>query len=210
MHVWFSDWISDRNGWSCDTLRVQFQAYLLHKFIWCVHKIKDITLHMLCDQRFISKYVDYNIIHLACWTVIDSFDHHCLHWRWMIVCVMDTWVTCAIPLWGRVTHIWLHKLTIIWTSAWILLIGNKLQWNFYPNSNIFIQENAFENVVCEMAPILSQPQSDTLTFNTSYFIDTFSFVVSGGTGWPPPVPQVTNDNYVSTMEIHPKQFCIYV
>ena len=30
---------------------------------------------------------------------------------------------------------------------------NKLQWNFNRNSNIFIQENAFENVVCEMASI---------------------------------------------------------
>ena len=30
--------------------------------------------------------------------------------------------------------------------------------NFNPNSNIFIQENAFENVVCEMAAILSLPQ----------------------------------------------------
>ena len=34
-----------------------------------------------------------------------------------------------------------------------LNLGNKLQWNFNPNSNIFIQENAFENVVCEMASI---------------------------------------------------------
>ena len=32
-------------------------------------------------------------------------------------------------------------------------LGNKLQWNFNPNSNIFIQKNAFENVVCEMASI---------------------------------------------------------
>ena len=43
--------------------------------------------------------------------------------------------------------------------------GNKLQWNFSQNSNIFIQENTFENVVCEMASIclglnkLSCPQS---------------------------------------------------
>ena len=28
---------------------------------------------------------------------------------------------------------------------------NKLQWNFNRNSNIYIQENALENVVCEMA-----------------------------------------------------------
>ena len=37
-------------------------------------------------------------------------------------------------------------------------LRNKLQWNFNRNSNIFIQENAFESVVCEMAAILSRPQ----------------------------------------------------
>ena len=35
---------------------------------------------------------------------------------------------------------------------------NKLQWNLKQNSYIFTQENAFENVVCEMSDILSQPQ----------------------------------------------------
>ena len=34
---------------------------------------------------------------------------------------------------------------------------NKLQWNFSWNSNIFNQENALENVVCEMASILCRP-----------------------------------------------------
>ena len=37
-------------------------------------------------------------------------------------------------------------------------LGNKLQWNFNRNSNIFIEENAFENVVCEMLSISSRPQ----------------------------------------------------
>ena len=32
-------------------------------------------------------------------------------------------------------------------------LGNKLQWNFNRNWNIFFQENAFENVVCRMASI---------------------------------------------------------
>ena len=41
-------------------------------------------------------------------------------------------------------------------SDWTL--RNKLQWNFNRNSNIFIQEHTFENVVCEMACILSRPQ----------------------------------------------------
>ena len=37
-------------------------------------------------------------------------------------------------------------------------LRNKFQWNFKHNSYIFIQENAFENVVCEMAAIFSRPQ----------------------------------------------------
>ena len=78
--------------------------------------------------------------------------------------------------WSRVTHICVSDLTligsdnglslgrrqaIIWTNVGILLIGtlrNKLQWNFNRNSDISIQENAFESVVCEMAAFLSRPQ----------------------------------------------------
>ena len=37
-------------------------------------------------------------------------------------------------------------------------LRNKLLWNFYRYSSIFIQGNAFENVVCEMVSILSRPQ----------------------------------------------------
>ena len=51
----------------------------------------------------------------------------------------------------------------IWTNDGILLmepwnLRNKLQWNFRRNSYIFIQENAFENIACETAAILSRPQ----------------------------------------------------
>ena len=69
--------------------------------------------------------------------------------------------------WGRVTHIceWCiyacsapsHYLNQCWNIVdWTL--RNKLQWNFYRNSNIFIHENALKNVVCEMVSILSRPQ----------------------------------------------------
>ena len=37
-------------------------------------------------------------------------------------------------------------------------LRNELQWNLNRSSNNFIQENAFESVVCEMAAILSWPQ----------------------------------------------------
>ena len=50
-----------------------------------------------------------------------------------------------------------HYLNQWWDIVnWTL--RNKLQWNFNRNSNIFIQENVFECVVCEMAAILSRPQ----------------------------------------------------
>ena len=45
-----------------------------------------------------------------------------------------------------------------------LNLRNKLQWNFNRNHSIFIQENAFESVVCKMAAILSRPQC-VKTFN---------------------------------------------
>ena len=36
--------------------------------------------------------------------------------------------------------------------------NNNLQWTLNWNSYIFIKENAFQNVVWEMAAILSEPQ----------------------------------------------------
>ena len=50
-----------------------------------------------------------------------------------------------------------HYLTQCWNIVnWNL--RNKLQQNFNRNWNIFIKKNAFENVVHEMAAILSWPQ----------------------------------------------------
>ena len=46
-------------------------------------------------------------------------------------------------------------------QCWNIVNSNlkdKFQLNLKQNSYIFIQENAFENVICEMASILSQPQ----------------------------------------------------
>ena len=78
--------------------------------------------------------------------------------------------------WGRVTHMCVDKLTIICsnnglspgrrqaiiqTNAGILLIGpwgTNFSEIFNRNLYIFIQENAFQTVVCEMLAILSQPQ----------------------------------------------------
>ena len=52
----------------------------------------------------------------------------------------------------------LHQ-AITWTSAGLLSIGplNNPQWNFKTISDVFVQENALENVVCRVGAILSQP-----------------------------------------------------
>ena len=78
--------------------------------------------------------------------------------------------------WGQVTHICVSNLTIIGsdiglspdqrqaiicTNAGIFLIEpleTNFEWKFNRNSNIFILQNALENVVCKMASILSLPQ----------------------------------------------------
>ena len=79
----------------------------------------------------------------------------------------------SLTHWGRVTHICVSDLTIIGsdnglspgrrqaiirTNAVNKTLRNKLQWNWNRNSNIFIEENAFESVVCEKAAIMSRPQ----------------------------------------------------
>ena len=49
----------------------------------------------------------------------------------------------------------------IWTNADIFvnwIFRNKLQWTFNQRMIHFIQENAFENVVCNMSAILYGPQ----------------------------------------------------
>ena len=71
------------------------------------------------------------------------------------------------------THICVNKLTNIgssyglsppshflnqWWNIVNLTLRNTLQWNVYRNTYIFIQENAFENVVRISAAILSRPQ----------------------------------------------------
>ena len=47
-----------------------------------------------------------------------------------------------------------------------LILKNKFQWNLKQKSYIFIQENAFENVVCEMATILARPQCVKLSIGS--------------------------------------------
>ena len=48
-----------------------------------------------------------------------------------------------------------HYLNQSWFIVYYWTLRNKLQWNLNQNTKLVIHENAFENVVCEMAAILS-------------------------------------------------------
>ena len=87
------------------------------------------------------------------------------HWGWV------TYICVSKP--GPAPSHYLNQCRNIvdWT------LGNKLQWNLNPNSDIFIQENATENVVWKMAAILFQPQC----INTSRLSDTICRHRSGST-----------------------------
>ena len=92
------------------------------------------------------------------------------------VVVADDWLQKWTRQWGRVTHICLSKLiitgsdnglspcwrrAIIWSNAENIVNwtpGYKLQWNFNGNLCIFIQENAFENVVRKLDAFSCRPQ----------------------------------------------------
>ena len=65
-------------------------------------------------------------------------------------------------------HHWFRQWLVAWSApshclnqCWNIVnwtLENKFQWNRNRNSNILIQENAFEYVVCQMASISSLPR----------------------------------------------------
>ena len=75
-----------------------------------------------------------------------------------------------------------HYLNQCWFIVnWTL--RNKFQWNFSQKSNYFIQENAFENVICEMATILSRGKwvnTTMLTFGNRFTIKNWKEIIPPG------------------------------
>ena len=108
-----------------------------------------VSCWLLVQQGGYSKMKsDYQIFKRVTVTSVNPpVQHICIsdlgqHWfrLWL--------VACSAPS---------HDLNQCWLIVnWTL--RNKLQWNLNRNSIIFIQEIAFECVVCEMAAILSRPQ----------------------------------------------------
>ena len=66
---------------------------------------------------------------------------------------------------------------------------NKLQWNLDWNSNILIQENAFESVVCETAAILSRPQCVTTLRPEDIYSSVTCVIIGTFNGATRPLPE---------------------
>ena len=112
--------------------------------------------------------------------VCKEFDNYTLKWGLLKPrSLISTLVIFPILLshWSRVTHICVSSLTIIssdngWSApshylnqCWNIVnwtLRNKLQWNFNRNSKHFHSRKC-ENIVCEMASILSRPQCVNFT-----------------------------------------------
>ena len=105
------------------------------------------------------------------WSVLYSLDTFFLQISKAFLIGVTHFQSIFLTHWGRVTHICVSKLTtIVWSAPshylnqwWDIVnsnLGNKFQWFLKRNSSIFIQENAFENVVRKMAAMLFRPQCE--------------------------------------------------
>ena len=67
---------------------------------------------------------------------------------------------------GKLSHYWFRQWLVACSATshylnqyWLFVywtLGNKFQWILNRNTKVFIHENAFKNVVCKMAAILSR------------------------------------------------------
>ena len=77
----------------------------------------------------------------------------------MHICIskvnFDWFIQWLVPCLTLTYHLNKCWLIVNWT------LSNKFKWHLNQNRKIFIQENASENAVCKMSPILSQPQCVT-------------------------------------------------
>ena len=89
-------------------------------------------------------------------------------------------------------HHWFRQWLVVWSvpkhypnQCWSIVnrtLGNKLRWNLNQNSYIFIQQNAFENVVWKMVANLSWPQCDYFVVSTALADSLVSLGVSASAG----------------------------
>ena len=146
--------------------RLQYNPLAIYKHIY-VHSSScfddcDKVYNCMCGKVFIKSLA--NNIHLW-YGVYFHGTYECMNTLRM-----------KFPWWRYQTETfsaWLAFCEGIHRSPVVSLIKasdtelrNKLQWNLNRNSNIIIQENAFESVVCETVAILLRPQCVNTAWQT--------------------------------------------
>ena len=116
--------------------------------------------------------------------LITKFDMIFLQFLWILILLYEfLHIKNYSTHWRRVTHICVGNLTIIGSDnglspshylnqCWNIVnwtLRNKLQWNINRNSYIFIQENAFKNIIWKKAAILSRPRCVKMARDHSAF-----------------------------------------
>ena len=121
-------------------------------FILCDVTIKSENFQSLCILRYIYSWVCVELFLTASDPALRAVGLNSLRPSDAYICAGNlTIIDSDNSLSPR------RRQAIIWTSAEILLI-RTLGTNLKRNSYIFIQENAFKNVVCAIAAILSRLQ----------------------------------------------------
>ena len=120
----------------------------------------------------------------------QKLGHHCVCW-WLstIRCWANRWHTAdfkldiflesSLTITGHTEHICIIEMSFhlfklfaaclapryYLNKCWFIInstLRSEFQWNFMQTTNIFNQENAFQNSVCKMVAILLRPQCDNM------------------------------------------------
>ena len=106
--------------------------------------------------------INCTCILLCCIIKIDSLEPLCRSWYVNSLRPSDAYMR------RQSSHHWFRHWLVAWRApshyinqCWIIVnwtLANIFLWKFNQYTTIFIEENARETVVCEMASILSRPQ----------------------------------------------------
>ena len=111
--------------------------------------VLSVPFYLLCFMMLLS-FTDFLYSSRA-----NCVNKHGRHWfRWLLV-------ACLTP-----SHYFNHSRVII---NWAF--GNINLWNLNKNRTTFKQKNAFANVICKMAAILSRPPCVSLQYTQNAYID---------------------------------------
>ena len=115
------------------------------------------------DMRYLLGFQDQilsSALIIGVLYVISWYNGPCCNGTWLLEAELSICASVkrsSFRLWLITHSAPSHYLNRCWyLSSWIF--ENKFQWNFNQNKIIFTHKNELENVVCEMAAILSQGQ----------------------------------------------------